>query len=442
MRMYSDILILAVYIVAWLAVFGFQFKRNRKSLGPANMIFLFYAIFSGISLALLCSYYFSANGSGLKIFPLVYLFVLLLVGAAPVIKFENAKVRTITRPNEKLFTIFLWFFIGVSLIRIPAIFSSLSDGLVTLLISDQGGSDLYLETRSNAVASDNHVSNLIAIFYNFFSDFGIFLFYYYLTRKKRKKILSIFLLFALLVRLVAPLASGQRTDTVLSLLTIIISYFIFRPFMETGVRRKIRNALIIMGIIVALPFMALTLSRFGDSSNGVLGGMMDYAGQSTLNFQQCLESNMTRHGDRTCAEFKRLLGFQDVPVDIDSRRLKYANLPIDDYYFYTYVGDFVLDFGPLATVFILCFFAALFCSMIKVRSHKISFHNLLIVYFVCSICVPGYLYLFPYSHMANFQIITIFLVYFTFRFFEHRKLVIRSKKKKTASAPVLDKLYG
>ena len=85
-----------------------------------------------------------------------------------------------------------------------------------------------------------------------------------------------------------------------------------------------------------------------------------YYGQSFLNFNNYgLDAGGIRYGDRTANFFKSFL-FDDVPHNFVERREKYSHLKIDDYYFYTFVGDFTIDYGPILAVLLFynffCYF--------------------------------------------------------------------------------------
>ena len=109
-------------------------------------------------------------------------------------------------------------------------------------------------------------------------------------------------------------------------------------------------------IVISLPIVAILVSRF-DNLVGSIGGFSRwYVGQGSLYFNNfALDAGGTRNGDRTFNLVKRIID-SDTPKNYVERREKYHNLNVDDDIFTTFVGDFVIDFGPYLAVvmFFLC----------------------------------------------------------------------------------------
>ena len=183
---------------------------------------------------------------------------------------------------------------------------------------------------------------------------------------------------------------------------------------------------------MSIPFIALTISRFSLSQEGTTGSTLSYLGQANLNFNlYCLDAGGTRHGDRVVRGFKSVLGMETTNSTRDTRE-KYYNMKIDDRVFYTYVGDFVLDFGLILATFILLAYAFIVNSVTLLRGHTIKFHQLLVLYFSLAISLKGSFYLFPYAYSGNQIIAAFFLMYIVFKFdcmnqsFRHSYLTINN----------------
>ncbi len=144
------------------------------------------------------------------------------------------------------------------------------------------------------------------------------------------------------------------------------SYFLFKEQLSKTVRYTMKTIGIVLLSFVFVVMAALTISRFALSEGGAYFQVERYIGQANLNFNNyCLDAGGIRYGDRTCNVFKKLLLFDNVPNDIMSTRAKYSHMKIDDGSFYTFVGDFVLDFGPIFGALILIIFSILFCLLTK-----------------------------------------------------------------------------
>lgn len=429
----SSTFLVILYAILWFVIFFFNLRKRKGIWGVSTIVIASYFFYAVIACLLYFHQYQSYNNKPITVFPFLYLIGMLLIGMTPLLRYDIHNYVRISSPSSTVFNAFLYFYIFIVLVRIPGIISTLPDGLKMLVLED-AGVDLYNETKDAYVASDRQVTNLVAVLYGFFSDVGIFLLFYYLTMKKRKKWISVVLGISVIVIILDSLAKGQRTGPTMVALTCIMTYFLMKPYMELKIRKLTAKLAITGLVLVGVPFLFLTNSRFGsDSSGDALASVEAYVGMAPINFNQyCLDAGGIRNGDRTSPEFKRLLGFSNVPKDVNERRSRYS-LKIDDDVFYTYVGDFTLDYGPFWAVIIFIVFSVLFVKIIKTNSNEtIPFYKMIPVYFVACVCMQGGMYLFSYSHMANYKIMTIFLVYLLFRF-DH--LFNRQSKTNKNSVP-------
>lgn len=416
----TSLIYLIVYAFLWLIALLFNLK-NKKAWGVSTVIIVSYLFYATVSIILFLDKQQGYCNANLSLFPFFYLFGMMMIGLTPVLKYDRCNYREISSPSATYFNAFLYFYLILVIIRVPGIISSLPEGIRMIMLDSEGGQDLYMYTRENYVASDRQIANLAAILYGFFSDLGIFLLFYYLTLPHRKRWISILLSVSVVIKVLDALAHGQRTGPTMIVLTCIVSYFLMRHYMEFSIKKVVKKVAVLAILIVGIPFAFLTISRFGDSSTGALGSVESYMGQAPINFNMYgLDAGGIRYGDRTAAEFKRIIGFRDVPIDINSRRYKYHSLKIDDYYFYTYVGDFTIDYGPILAVIIFVVFSAVFVKITSSNSReKIPFYKMIWVYFAACVCVQGGMYLFTYSHLDNYKIIATFLTYLFFLFDYH-----------------------
>jgi oligosaccharide repeat unit polymerase len=210
---------------------------------------------------------------------------------------------------------------------------------------------------------------------------------------------------------------GQRSGVIMSLLTVILGYMLFRRYLSSIINRCVQIIGLSIIIATALPITAITLSRFESRSEGIAGFLTWYVGQANIYFNNyALDAGGIRNGDRTINLAKRIINPEDTPNNYVERREMYHNLEIDDYYFTTFVGDFCIDFGPVATVFIFVIFNAFVLMQIRPRDGTIELHQLLLLYFTMCICMQGGMYLFNYSDTANLQIITFGCLYAYLRY--------------------------
>lgn len=405
-----------IYISLWILVLLF-YQRKRKYWGGGSIIIGSYLLYAICSFVLFNSEMNIGQYEDLSLGGFLYLFLMLLIATMPALKFKEESV-ILQPPSRTVINLFSVVFIISTLIRLPDIIMNMGEGLVLLMLDEDGGSELYHATNdAEREAVGGGISNLFAIIYNLFLDGAILIAFYYMTLEKKNRILLLGFILAIISSLLLPLSQGLRTGVLMKSFNLLIAFFLMKPFLSADLRKYIYIVGgIMMGFVVFL-FMLLTMSRFGEHESGTYGSMLSYMGQANLNFNMyVLDAGGTRNGDRTCNTFKNLLGYDNVPQNVVDTRDRYSSLALDDSVFSTFVGDFVLDFGPWLTPLIFVFFSFLVCQKIKPRNKIVGFHQLILVYFAMIVCMQGGMYLFYYSFGENLTIIAFAMTYFLFKY--------------------------
>lgn len=406
-------LYLLLYILAWGYALLLTYKKKKKW-GVASVIIASYVVYAVLSFMLFNNKYAAGEYKDLTLFPFVYLFLMLLIFLQPVIRY-NEEIA-IDRPSIRLINAYVYLYIFVSIGVLPYTLSHIQDGLFLILNSDTAGAELYNLSREG-VASHSMFEGLISAAYNILSDIGVFLFFYYLTVEKRNSKVVIALAFCPFISILYSISSGLRTEATMKILIIITTFFMFRYHLSERIKNRTKILIGSLGTIVLFLMITLSITRFNNFSGGASYQALRYIGSANLNFNNyCLDAGGIRYGDRTVNTFKHMLGFENVPRDLNETRAKYQNMKIDDSSFYTFVGDFTLDFGPVIAVFIFVIFTMLMLKVTTVpRARPIKFHQLLMVFFVTTICVQGGMYMFYYSYKQNYVIIAYVISYYIFR---------------------------
>lgn len=406
---------LLIYILLWFTVCFTHYKRAKFSSG--FVVVLSYFVYGILSFILYSNNYLGKDYGELSLFPFIYLFAMLYMFLSPVFKYEKSNVIRVIVPSKMIVQIFLLVYCFCAIIIIPNTISSLKEGITLLLLDSSGGQELYSTAHENYVMREKGVSGiygLISIVYNIFSDVAKFMFFYYLTVKDKKKIFILLFCIVFVVDLLSPLSKGGRTNVIMNLFSFLMAMTLFFPFYSIKVKKILKKSVIILFLIVSIPFMALTISRFGERDYGTSGGMLSYTGQAPLNFNlNALNAGGTRNGDRTINLFKQFF-FNDIPEDINGVRYKYRHLKMDDSIFSSYVGDFVLDYGPIGAFIIFLIISIYFNRKIRISDKTISFQSLFLIYFILCIAMHGGMYLFYYSFLSNLCIIAFIFMYLLF----------------------------
>lgn len=414
----TDNILLAFYMLLWVATFIWYHYQNRHLDGGSAVIasYITYCIFSFITLN---DEFFDITYEHLRFMPFIYLYVMLMIALSPAIHLHCCSIKEIEDPHSKTLMVPCIITIICLFVQLPTIISNFNSNFVSLLIDSEAGKDAYLEGIENAESAGSAIRNLPAVIYNMLNDCSVFLFFFFLTRKAKNAYFLTLLFFAIIIGMIIPVMNGQRGSVIKSALTIVAGYMLFRKFISKRLNHIIQMAGIMVAVIVAIPIIAITISRFSDRRGTDTGGFVYwYIGQANIYFNNyAFDAGGTRNGDRTFNLVKRIVS-SDTPKNYTERRDKYHNLNIDDYWFTTFVGDFVIDFGPLGAFLIFSVFNGWVLLHLRPRDGTVKLHQLLLVYFSLCVSLQGGMTLYMYSDTGNLAVIMIFLLYIWLRYHE------------------------
>lgn len=404
------------YLLAWVITW-ITYQRKRHQIDAGSTILISYIGYAVCSIILYNSQVDYYDFNELTLFPFIYLYIMLMIAISPVLKFNNEDCAAIEEPHMPTFKLVSWLIIISTILSIPTFIEAIQEGqFLNLLVDESAGKDMYDESMSSADEAGSGISHIPNIIFNAFSDISIFLFFYYLTLSNRSRLILIGLAISMFAALMSPMLSGLRANTIITGFTIIVAYALLKKYYTDRIRRIAKIIGVVLLFITVLPIVAITSSRYDDGENGAIKSTLYYVGQANLNFNNYgLDNNGIRYGDRTFNLAKRIID-PSTPTNYVERRIKYPNLHMDDNIFYTFIGDFTLDFGPWIAPIIIILFSLFIRIKTRMKEDTITFHQLLLIYLVACICMQGGMYLFAYSDMSGLKFITLFLLYYLFRF--------------------------
>ena len=372
---------LILYTTAWIITL-LVYQHRKKTIDAGWFVIACYTLLAILSVVLwrnpsLYDEFWSF--APLTFLPFVYLYIMLRICMIPVTRFD-AQITKIEAPNMTVLNCVTWFIIGCTILQTPSLIHQLSEsGISNLLNDSELGKELYSESMAEAENSGAEIENIFSIFSGAFADISVLLLYYYLTRMEKNKVLILGLILTLVLNIISPLVCGQRSGVILFMLTIICGYFLFRHYFQKQIRQWIDIAGASLIILTFIPIFAITTSRFDSRGEGAIGSMIYYVGQAPLNFNNYgLNAGGTRHGDRTINLLKRVFD-SSTPKNYIERRNKYPYLRIDDNVFYTYVGDFTIDYGPIPGTLVLILITWCISRATRPQKNVITFHQLLLI---------------------------------------------------------------
>lgn len=412
-----DITLASLYLAVWIiTLIWYQAKRNIWDAGSTIISsYILYAVFAVITLF---DEFFSGSFEPLSLFPYIYLYGMLILALLPCYKIHRNVITNIEPSSSRTVLWVAVLIVIVSICLIPDIISNFGKGVVGLLTDADAGKEAYMEQSKEQEDAGTGISNIPSVIYNSLQDIAIFLFFYFLTQPKKHKSLTMLLGLSFAISIITPIMRGQRGGTILSLCTAIGAYMMFRQFLSHSINRVVKYIGLTVFLLISIPIAAITLSRFGDRSQGVMSYLYWYIGQGSLYFNNYgLDAGGVRYGERTCNLFLRLIN-PDTSKNYLERREKFHNLNIDDHLFTTFVGDFTIDFGPIIAFVIFVAFNFWVIKNVNPKDGIIKFHELFLVYFTMCICMQGGMALFSFSDTANLRIIAIMLFYGYLRYHE------------------------
>ena len=367
----------------------------------------------------------------LQLFPFVFLAVMEWIALRPVLQYDRYNIQQIEPPTMLFLNLFAIIYIFCTLLQIPHIITHMTDGIRNIMVDTAAGADMYLESQTEDSSYDGSIANVPSVIFNIFSPLAFLLFFYYLSMGKKYLWAIVGFGLCVLIKSFYSLSNGQRTEVTMAVINIFVAYMAMKAMLSDRIKRFVRIVLIILGISITIPFIALTISRFGEREGGMSGGLVYYVGEAPYFFNDyALDAGGTRHGDRTCNVFKKLIGMSS-PNGIFDVRDTYPDLKMNDAIFSTFIGDFVLDFGATTTAILFIIFSILFTLLTRPNApNQIPFHRLVLLFFAMSVCMQGGMYLFSYAFEGNLQILAILAFYLFFGL----EYLLRHRKERRATA--------
>lgn len=373
----------------------FYWARKKGWLNVGVTILCLYSLMAVVAIPLflhpLAFYEFEQD---VTIFPFIYLYIMLLLMAYPLLKIEDKRIKYIQTPPIKFINIIIGFIIISCLYKFYEIIPNIQTGLF-LLATDSGyGAEVYEITTESNMSSKSMTGSIdiIGVVTSFGVNLSVIFFWIYLCLPKKNKIVVCLLALFLIVPPLEALSQGSRELVVVTCLNFVLLFIFFYRLIPIETRKRIVVVMILLFCGLFFLFGILSNSRTKGDSELTSYRYERYLSESFLIFNQyCLNADGTREGMWVSAFPMKMLG---KPVySPDELRFKYKHLGIDNSRFYTYVGDFVLDYGPLISFIVFVILSLLFQKGLK-YSKVLHIEQILLAYILIRINSGFYLHQF------------------------------------------------
>lgn len=404
---------LIVNAILWISTFCiYQYKTRYFGVGSALLL-----LYTGISISaihIFNSEEYSYLYNELTLFPFIYLFVMIVLVSSPILTLKESQLKEIEPPSKLLLNTVCVCIIILVFVSLPNTISTIRENILLIILDDSAGRELYSNNAALLTGKAKSEMNIIAILSNVCSNISLVFLSYYLTIENKNKFILIGLIISVILQPLYSLANGVRATAAVFIINTLFMLIFIRNMIPPSLKKKMIKSIIIIILLFLVPFISISLSRKGgDIEKATLGAEL-YLSQGPLLFNNYgLDAGGIRYGDYTAVVFKYILGM-DPAMYYRGRLNKYSHMKLDESQFYTFVGDFTLDYGPIWTVLIFIITAYFFKKALRLRNGKLTFHQFLLLYLLLTGCL-GY-YQFPLGREAgNLCMIAILLLVLAFK---------------------------
>lgn len=384
----EDELSLVVFNASLYCIWALYFVR-KYGITIATFPMLLWA---GASLANI--YYFTSDlkfhtlHDRITLIPYLYLFALVCVSFIPLIKFDYKSIRVI-EVNSKLFSYVSFFFIFFSLIGfIPNL-----KYLLTHSIDATSFLEAYEDKASGALqiltGLPHHSMQIIRRMRGLIP---ILMMMSFTSSVKVGAWIKYGLVISQLGLFIDYLNRAERFGLITDLFMLTFLFFMLYPFINEKIRKKVTLFGGFILVVIVGSIVMITISRFGENEadNYIWYNLSLYFGESFSNFNGDLWNMSSFTDGLNCFKYiiNRFFMEGDATRNVDLlESITHRRM----YVFYTFVGDFFIDFGPIGAAFIVIGSSFVFIKLTEVSSIT-SFSKILLICLYTKVLLMGYTY--------------------------------------------------
>lgn len=337
----------------------------------------------------------------------------------PFFSFREDRFNSLILPSRSILDIFSNVIIVLSLFSIIYILPSVREAfslenLASARTDIELGNSFHKPGLLNTIASVSSSLNI----------FPILLFFIY-SAIGDCKFRLVLLLISSLSEPIYILSFVGRDGIVFWLFATIFCYLLCKPYLRVEFIKKFNILIWVIFILILIPFMLISISRFEESDYGMIGSIISYLGQGFVNGPLLFGIDNLRTTGGSCFPlFFEITGIEP-PKEIGS-------VQIGDWcswYFSTTIGSFYRDLGALGLSILLCVFNIYFRNnSVKIRKKCLPFNFIIIYLLYFRLVAEGVFYFREYTRGGNFFIVLLLLSSLYFSKIDYCNGVILKKK--------------
>ena len=348
---------------------------------------LYFLILSAYTLTSLCcaAYLYTSpkEFENLMLYPFIYLFIVLLIFIAP-FKRIDIKLDTINIHNTCMTKALTWV---VIIAGIFSLYFTIGEALETIRSGEWGAlrQQLYNDEESIELYHsffEKIVKNIVGYMHSFI----VVILAYHMSRSKiNKTIVTLLLIVWLLNGFFDSMLVASRGMVAGMLLEFLLVLSLFKRVISKKIMKTIPVLAFFFLIPVISYLVAVSVSRFGEEDAG--SSVFYYLGHSMLTFNADMMVTMHDYagGKYFCKYFLDMFGMDS---DFNLVALGYKGGSS----FYTFIGSFYIDFGPIGTFLIAVTVSVFLLTISQKKRYNLS-DLMIIVYFanyiLCGVFVIG-----------------------------------------------------
>lgn len=280
---------------------------------------------------------------------------------------------------------------------------------------------------------------------NYLQFFIAPLFFYHLSKGKKQKTYLYMISFTLVASAVGNLVGGGRGTLVNSVNYLVVCYVLFRNILTKRQKNVLRKISIAFGAIVFIAITAITFARNNYNTNKASKtrnielaiATTLYLGQGPLDFsKQMYPSTVRTDGDNSFSLVKTFLGLKTFKENDDRREYWERKQTIDNYIFYTLIGDIYSDLGYSNTILFFIFISVTMSYYFK-RQKKLSItiQTVIAISFYFEWLTMGFMTNCYKTYYAQFFILVTLI--FNYILSKYQKYRIKKMKISLLSSPIV-----
>ena len=380
--------------------------RKRSWLIPSNFILGLYALCAFLGMPAITTWGLKQALQSEFWMPVMIFSFCTFLFIYPFMSFNEERKKTILLPSRRILNLFSNTIIALSFFSISYSIPTVSN-IFQLENLAAARTDLELGT----VYQNPGLLNTIASVAASLNIFAIVLFFIYSAIGNCKTRLML-LFISSFSEPIQVLTFVGRDGVVFWIFATTFCYLLFRPYLSEETNSKYKKYLIIALIIVLIPFLLISISRFGESEYGILGGVISYLGQGFICGPLLFGVDNLKLLNGLC--FPLFFEITGITPPVYPGLVQHGDWLSN--YFSTTVGDFYYNFGSIGLATILIIHNVYFrIRVVSNHSKYFPFYTIIIYALYFRIVAEGVFYFREGTRGGNLFILLMLFAGFYFR---------------------------